>query len=111
MLADHLLKKKKKIWKDFSRRTAFDKVLHDKAFNISKIPNYDRYQWRLASMVYNFFEKKFFGGAVTPAWLETLVARDKSAVKSEIMLNQHPLKLATWQLPKQLHKLKVIVTF
>ena len=37
------------------RRTASDKVLHDKAFNITKNPKYDRYQRVLASIVYKFF--------------------------------------------------------
>ena len=44
--------------KDLARRTAADKVLRDKAFNIAKDPKYDRYQRGLASMVYNFFDKK-----------------------------------------------------
>ena len=39
-------------FKDLTRRTASDKVLHDKAFNIAKSPKYDEYQHRLASMVY-----------------------------------------------------------
>ena len=37
-------------------------------------------------MVYNFFNKKSFDGAVTCARLETLAARDKSAIKSESTL-------------------------
>ena len=45
-------------FKDFPRRTASDKVLHDKAFNIAKNPKYDGYQYGLASVVYNFFDKK-----------------------------------------------------
>ena len=44
-------------FKDLNRRTAADKVLRDKAFNIAKNPKYDEYQRRLASMVYNFFDK------------------------------------------------------
>ena len=39
-------------FKDLSRRTAFDKVLHNKAFNIAKNPKYDGYRRDLASMVY-----------------------------------------------------------
>ena len=39
-------------FKDLARRTAFDRVLRDKAFNIAKIPMYDGYQRGLASMVY-----------------------------------------------------------
>ena len=34
-------------FKDLNRRTAADKVLHDKAFNIVKNPKYDEYQRRL----------------------------------------------------------------
>ena len=45
-------------FKDLTTRTASDKVLKDKAFNIAKNPKYDGYQRRLASVVYNFFDKK-----------------------------------------------------
>ena len=38
-------------FKDLARRTASDKVLRDKAFNIAKSPKYDGYQTGLASMV------------------------------------------------------------
>ena len=31
-------------FKDKTRRTAFDKILHDKIFNNAKNPNYDGYQ-------------------------------------------------------------------
>ena len=51
-------------FKDFTRRTVSDEILHDKAFNITKIQKYDRYQRGLASMVYNFFDKITSGGAV-----------------------------------------------
>ena len=44
-------------FKDLYRRTAADKALCDKAFNIAKNPKYDEYQHGLASMVYNFFDK------------------------------------------------------
>ena len=47
--------------KDLARRTASDKVLGDKAFNIAKYPKYDGYQRGLASMVYKFFDKKSKG--------------------------------------------------
>ena len=43
-------------FKDLAKRTAADKVLRDKAFNIAKDPKYDGYQSGLASMVYNFFD-------------------------------------------------------
>ena len=44
-------------FKDLARRTASDKVLRDKVFNIVKNPKYDGYQRELAFMVYKFFEK------------------------------------------------------
>ena len=45
-------------FKDLKRRTASDKILRDKAFNIAKNPKYDGYQRGLVSMVSNFFDKK-----------------------------------------------------
>ena len=45
-------------FKDLARKTASDKVLRDKAFNVAKNPEYDRYQRGLTSMVYKFFKKK-----------------------------------------------------
>ena len=51
-------------FKDLTRRTASDKILCDKAFNIAKNPKYGRYQKGLASMVYEFFDKKTSGGTV-----------------------------------------------
>ena len=52
-------------FKDLTRRTASDKILPYKAFNIAKNPKYDGYQHGLASMVYKFFDKKTSGGAAT----------------------------------------------
>ena len=43
-------------FKDIKRRTASDKILRNKAFNIAKNPKYDGYQRGLASMVYKFFD-------------------------------------------------------
>ena len=45
-------------FKHLARRTAADKFLRDKAFNITKDPKYDGYQRGLASMVYKFFVKR-----------------------------------------------------
>ena len=42
-------------FKDLPRRIAFDKILHNKGFNVAKNPNYDRYERGLASMLYKFF--------------------------------------------------------
>ena len=47
-----------------TRRTASDKILHDKAFNIAKNPKYDGYQRGLASMVYKLFDKKTSGSDI-----------------------------------------------
>ena len=51
-------------FKDLARRTASDKVLRDKAFNIAENPKYDGYQRGLASMVYRFFDKKSTGSGI-----------------------------------------------
>ena len=42
-------------FKDFSRRTASDKILRGKAFNIAKNSKYDGYHRALASILYIFF--------------------------------------------------------
>ena len=46
-------------FKDLKRRTASNKILGDKAFNIVKNPKFDGYQRGLASMVYKLFDEKF----------------------------------------------------
>ena len=51
-------------FKDLNRRTASDKILRDKVFNIAKNPKYDGYQRGLTSMVYKFFDKKTSGGGI-----------------------------------------------
>ena len=50
--------------KDLAKRTASDKVLRDKAFNIAKNPKYDGYQRGFAAMVYKCFVKKSPGSSV-----------------------------------------------
>ena len=50
-------------FKDLNRRKFDDKVLCDKAFNIAKDPKYDGYQRDLASMVYQFFDRKTSGSS------------------------------------------------
>ena len=44
--------------KDLTKRTAADKILKNKAFDIAKDPKDDGYQRGLASMVYKFFDSK-----------------------------------------------------
>ena len=51
-------------FKDLTRRTASDKILHDKAFNIAKNLKYDGCQRGLASIVHKFFDKKTSGRRV-----------------------------------------------
>ena len=72
-------------FKDLAKRTAADKVLRDKAFNIAKGLKYDGYQRGLASMVYTLKTK---GGGVT-------MLANKSAIKSIPQSEQ---------LPEELHK-------
>ena len=52
-------------FKDLTTRTAADKLLKNKAFNIARDPKYDRYQKGLASMVYIFFDKNTRCNGVT----------------------------------------------
>ena len=51
-------------FKDLARRTAADKILKDKTFNIAKNPKYDGYQRGLASVVYKYFDKKIVGSGI-----------------------------------------------
>ena len=51
-------------FKDLKRSTASDKILRDKAFNIAKNLKYHEYQRRLASMAYEFFDKKSTGSSI-----------------------------------------------
>ena len=50
--------------KNLKGRTASDKTLRDKAFNIAKSPKNGGYQRGIASMVYKFFDKKLTGSSV-----------------------------------------------
>ena len=47
-------------FKNLTRRTASDKILCNKAFNITKNPRYDEYQHGGVSMVYKCFDKNFW---------------------------------------------------
>ena len=118
MLVDHLLKRKKEykslkkqeFWKyifqngldkacfqhdivfrgfeDLARKTASDKILHHKAFDIAKSLKYDGYQGAFASIIYKFFDKK----SALRARSENVVTRDKPAsgngVKNENISNK-----------------------
>ena len=67
-------------FKDLTKRTVADKILHDKAFNTAKNPKYDGYQCGLASMAYKFSDKK----SDLLARSETFTTQDKSAYGSGI---------------------------
>ena len=51
-------------FKDIKNRTAADKILTDKAYKIAKDPKYYGSQSGLASLVYEFFDKKSAGSGV-----------------------------------------------
>ena len=55
------------ILKDLTKRTASDKILCGKAFNIAKNPKYNGYQRGLPSTVYKFSDKKTSGGTAVLA--------------------------------------------
>ena len=74
---------------DLSRGTICDKVLRKKAFNIAKNLKYDGYQRRIASVVYECFNKKSsggntLGGAVTRSRSDTLATRNKFLLKVKL---------------------------
>ena len=50
--------------KDLINRTKSDKVLRDKAYDITSNPEYDGYQRGFVSMVYKCFDKKSMGSGV-----------------------------------------------
>ena len=71
-------------FKGLTSRTASDKVLCYKAFNIVKNFKWHGYQYRLVSVIYRLFDKKFSGGTVTCA--------SKSDIKSKFISNQQLLE-------------------
>ena len=53
-----------KDFKDLTRRTAYNKILRNKVFNLAQNLKYYGYQKSLASMVYDFFERKTSGSDI-----------------------------------------------
>ena len=51
-------------FKSLNGRTAADKALRDKTYNIARDPKYDGYQRGLASVVYKLFDKKISGSCI-----------------------------------------------
>ena len=60
-------------FKDSTRRTAFDKILRDKASSIAENLKYDGYQRGLTSMVYKCFDKKTLSGVKKIITLSPLI--------------------------------------
>ena len=87
-------------FKDLASRTASDKILRDKAFNIAKNPKCDGYQRGLASMVYNFFDKKSSGCGID----NNNSNNNNNNKNNEIKQNWRPLDLVSLQLSEELHK-------
>ena len=58
-------------FKDLTKRTASDKILCDKTFNVAKNRKYDWYQRGLASMVYKFLIKSLLMAQVILLLKET----------------------------------------
>ena len=82
-------------FKDLAKRTAADKILREKAFNIARDLKYDGYQRRLASMVYLFFDRKTKG----------------SGIKNEIKQNQRLAEKLYKPIIKKFKKRKVYSAF
>ena len=53
-----------KDFKDLTRRTAYNKILRNKVFNLAQNLKYYGYQKSLASMIYDFFERKTSGSDI-----------------------------------------------
>ena len=86
-------------FKDLTRRTASDKILCDKAFNIAKNLNADGYRRGLASMVYEFSDKK-----------SALLAEKTAfggAIKNENILNKELAEELSKPITKKFNKRKV----
>ena len=109
-------------FKDLTRRTASDKILRDKAFNIAKNLKYDGYQRGLASMVYRFFDKKSvsparsaYGGAIKNGIISNKVLAEelnksiirifkKKKAQSNFTVNIWGVDLANMQLISKFNK-------
>ena len=90
-------------FKELTKRTAADKVLRDKAFNIPKDLKYDGYYRGLASMVYKFFDKKTAGVGLT-------THANKSAIKS-IPQNEQLVEEFHKPIIRKFKKIKVYSAF
>ena len=74
-------------FKDLTRRTASEKILYDKAFNIAKHPRPHEYQRGLVSMVYKFFDKRY--SATRAKKCAGGAAESKNVAKQELGEESH----------------------
>ena len=82
-------------FKDLARRTASDRVLSDKAFNIDKNPKNDGYQRGLAYLIYKVFYKKTSGSGIKSMPNQQLVKKlDQLFENLEKEKYIHHLKIA-----------------
>ena len=81
------------------RKTVSDKVICDKAFNITKNPKYDGYQHGLTSMIHKYFDKKTAGLAVTRAQSEGLQSK---TLATQAM--QDKFRIGNKVLAEEIHK-------
>ena len=73
--------------KDLTKKTAADKILRNKAFNIAKDPKYDGYQRGLASMIYNFFDSEVEGS--NAKYVNTKIAPQNQQLAEELIIITH----------------------
>ena len=85
-------------FKGLLTKTASDKVLRDKAFNIAKNPKYHGYQIGIASMVFKCFDKKTCGRAI----------KDKTKQNRQLANELHKPLIRKFEKKKYIHHLKTI---
>ena len=91
-------------FKDSKKRTAADKVLKNKAFNIAKDAKYDGYQRGFDSMVYKCFDKKTGGSGFKSIPQNEQLAEEKKVVYSAFKDNIWGADLADMQLISKINK-------
>ena len=88
--------------KDLIKRTAADKILKNRAFNIAKDPKYDEYQRGLGSMVYKFFDKKSSGSGAKH--VNTKITPQKQQLAEEL----HKPIIRKFKKERSMQHLKII---
>ena len=80
------------VYGDFPRKTAPNKLLCDKAFDIAENSKCGRYQIGLASIVYRFFDKKSTSTNILVTGTDisaggTVTSANKSAIKNKNVID------------------------